>query len=661
MKQAVLAGLMVASAFTPFAAAGGARIVVRSPGGQTVVTLAIGGAGPAWSVAYRGVAVTSPAPIGLRFAGEAPPRLRIAAAARVVHDGRVTGLIGKASSARDRYAETTVRFTQASASRRIDLIMRAYDDGAAYRWRVHTRGGFRLAREVAGFGVSARAAVWAMPVRDYQSSYEEYYRSGPLAATLSPGGLVALPLLFHPAPHAWAALTEAALTDWAGLYVTPGADGHGLEGRLSPRLDQPGITVVGHAGVHDSPWRVVMLGDRPRALIESNLVQLLNPPPDARDWSWVHPGKTSFPWWNDYVWPGVRFTPGLNTATMLAYIDFCAENGVPYHTLDGFEGKAWYGGPIGPDGTPQDLTHATPAIDMPVVLAHARARGVRLRLWTHWKPLSEQLDRALDAWAAWGIEGFMVDFMNRDDQQMVQFYAEIARKAADHHLTVNFHGAFKPTGEIRTWPNMLSREAVRGTEYDKFENNPGSTPDHEAILPFTRMLAGPFDVHQGGFDAVTPARFRVRYTAPQVMGTRARALALYVVDENPLAMVADTPANYAGAAGWDFVRDVPTAWDETRVLAADVGRMIVVARRNGTEWWVGAIDGAAAREVTIDFAMLGDGDYRLHSFADSGQPNETAQADAIVRRGERLRLRLSEAGGYAARLTPIGVASKPGG
>jgi len=248
-----------------------------------------------------------------------------------------------------------------------------------------------------------------------------------------------------------------------------------------------------------------------------------------------------------------------------------------------------YGDPIVPDGTSQDLTHARAETDITILMAHARARGVNIRVWTHWNPLSEQLERALDAWATWGISGVMANFMNRDDQQMVAFYDELAAKTAVRRMTITYHGAFKPTGNNRTWPNDLGREAVRGTEYDKFPDNPGSPPGHEATLPFTRMLAGALDVHQGGFDTVPPERFRNRYTAPRVMGTRARALAQYVVQENPLPKVADSPVNYLGAKGWDFVRTVPTAWDETRVLWGEVGHGVVIARRKGAEWWLGAI------------------------------------------------------------------------
>ena len=482
--------------------------------------------------------------------------------ARSTHDEAGTGLIGKASSARDHYAEAMLELE--GGPRPLTLVVRAYDDGVAYRWRFRTAGAFLIADEEAGFGVPDDARAWvATTDKDgFQSSYETYYRSGAPRRAAADGKLVLLPMLVR-SHGAYAGITEAALHDWAGLYLVRHDGSSGFGSRLSPRLDRPGVAVIGGAGAHVSPWRVVMLGDTPGALVESDLVTLLNPPADKRDWSWVKPGKTSFPWWNDYWWPGAPFTPGLNTATMEAYVDFDANHAIPYHTLDGYKGEAWYGGPIGADGTPQDLTHAGPRIDMPALLAHARARGVKIRVWCHWKPLQAQLDDALDTWERWGVAGLMVDFMNRDDQQMVSFYDEVARKAADHHLTVVFHGAYKPTGENRTWPNVISREAVRGTEYDKFPQSPdnpadpenlGSTPEHEATTPFVRMLAGPMDIHEGGFDAVAPGRLVHRQTAPEVIGTRARALATYIVEENGSPMTADSPDRYAGATGFALRR-----------------------------------------------------------------------------------------------------------
>lgn len=643
-----LVTVLVASGMVAQARAG---VVVTSPNARAAIALSMSRDGvPFWSVSWRGQRVLDRAPIGLRFADRARPVLRLTGLARHRHDGMVTGLVGKTSSARDRYTEAVL--TLAGDAMPLQLVLRAYDDGVAYRWRFRTPGAFALADEDAGFGVPAAAQAWIAPAQGFTSSHEEYYRTGLLNAAAPDGSLLTLPMLVRRG-RVWAGITEAALHDWAGLSLVRHAGQPGLAARLSPRRDRAGIAVIGGAGAHVSPWRVVMLGDAPGRLIESNLVTLLNPPPLAQDWSWVHPGKTSFPWWNNYVWPGQHFAPGLNTATLDAYIDFDADHGIPYHTLDGFEDQAWYPGPIQPDGSVQDLTRARPSIDMAEVLDHARRRGVKLRLWCHWVPLHAQLDAALDQWQKWGIEGLMVDFMDRDDQEMVAFYDEIARKAAAHHLTVVYHGAYKPTGENRTWPNVLSREAVRGTEYNKFADNPGSTPLHEATIPFTRMLAGPMDTHEGGFDAASPESFRSRFSAPQVIGTRARALAIYVVQENGLPMVADTPANYNRATGFDFVAQTPATWDETRVLAGKVGEYIVVARRKGAQWWLGAMNDGHARRITVRLPPRRAGAWALDGYADGEERNAARHLTTRIDPGQPLVLHLVAAGGYAAHLSPV--------
>lgn len=248
----------------------------------------------------------------------------------------------------------------------------------------------------------------------------------------------------------------------------------------------------------------------------------------------------------------------------------------------------------------------------------------------------------------------MTDFMNRDDQQMVAFYDELARKAADHHMTVVYHGAYKPTGEARTWPNVLTREAVRGTEYNKFNSNPGSTPKHEATLPFTRMLAGPMDPHQGGFDAVLPSQFYSLQTAPLMMGTRARALASYVVPDNPMSLIADTPINYQHATGFDFVTAVPNAWDETRVLSGVVGDEIVIARQEGNNWWIGAISDASARDVPVSLDMLAPGAWQMDEFVDDANaPQGVRQVHRTISSGNQVMIRMGAAGGYAAQLTQV--------
>ncbi len=570
---------------------------------------------------------------------------------------------GKTSVLRERFEEAVVALEETSAPRRrIDVVVRAYEDGVAFRYGFpasQDREDLRIAEERTLFAFRGDPRAYALPLDGFTTSHENYYSVGPLKeAHRLP--LIGLPLLLEfseefsgeSAGGIWAAVTEADLTDYAGLYLKadPQAPGR-LEARLSPQPGRAGVKVEARAP-HVSPWRVVMVADSPARLLESNLVLALNDPCAIADTSWIWPGKSTFPWWNGYEVGSAGFQGGLNTATMLHYIDFCEEQGIPYHSLDGFD-TAWYGGPIVPyEGA--DITKSVPAIDLPQVIAYARRKGVRLRFWMHWEAAKRHMDRAFPIYEEWGIEGVMIDFLDRDDQEMVRFVHQLVKKAADHRLTVTLHGIHKPTGIRRTYPNLLVHEGVLNLEYDKWSKT-GSSPEHELLVPFTRMLAGPLDYHQGGFRSVRPRDFAPRNVAPIVMGTRARMLAMYVVYEDPMPMMVDFPEAYRAQPGLSFVVRVPTVWDETRVLAARVGDSIAIARRRGGEWYAGAMTDGEAREVDLRLAFLGPGDHVAEIYSDPSDPKAPATAlieeRSIVDAATVIRARLAPAGGHAMRIT----------
>ncbi|MEO6809897.1 MAG: glycoside hydrolase family 97 catalytic domain-containing protein, partial [Isosphaeraceae bacterium] len=395
---------------------------------------------------------------------------------------------------------------------------------------------------------------------------------------------------------------------------------------------------------HASPWRVLMLGERPGRLVESDIVLNLNDPCAIKDTSWIKTGKTTFPWWNGFYEENVPFTPGLNTATAKYYIDFCAEAGIPYHSLDGVKNKAWYGGPIRPYGG-ADITTALPEIDLPEVLEHAKTKGVRLRLWMHWQAAERHMEKAFPIYREWGIEGVMLDFMNRDDQEMNRFLRKAIKLAAENHLTVTLHGVSKPTGLERTYPNLLTHEAVLNLEFDKWEKV-GVTSDHELTIPFTRMLAGPFDFHQGSFRAVTPEEYKPRNDAPLVMGTPSRTLASYVLYQNHLSMVADYPSAYRGHPGLPVLAAIPTTWDDTKVLVDKVGECAVIARRSGTDWHVGAMTDRNARTLTLPLTFLGPGRFAAELWVDDAKAQYgLSKRNASVTTSDELTIDLAGTGG----------------
>ena len=297
---------------------------------------------------------------------------------------------------------------------------------------------------------------------------------------------------------------------------------------------------------------------------------------------------------------------------------------------------------------------ARPELGLPDILAYARQRGVGIRLWVHWKPLSRQLEEAMSVYQSWGIKGLMVDFLNRDDQEMVQFTQRLLESAARHKIHIQIHGSSKFSGEQRTFPNLFNREGVLNLEYVKWSDY--CTPQHSVNVAYTRALAGPVDYHLGGFRSVGRATFKPRDRAPLVMGTRCHNLALYVVFENPMPMVADAPESYAGQVGFEFIRDVPTTWDETRFLAGEPGEYFVIARRSGKDWFIGGITNWTPRTVSLPLNFLGAGKYQLTHWIDGSQdeslPNEIRKRHRQVDANGSLSIQMAPGGGSVALLRP---------
>ena len=570
-------------------------------------------------------------------------------------------------SIHSRYNQTRVELEERAAPhRRLTLEFRAYDDGVAFRYLIPPQSGsaaseFTLTDEPSSFHFNGDPAVHMLPVKSFTTPYETYYETTSISR-IAQGTLIALPLLLEFKNGPWMAISEADLTDYAGMYLTPAKpapttlpatataapnESMTLVASLSPLPGQTQVKVVASAP-HVTPWRVMLIADHPEHFLESNVIVDLNPPSAIQDTTWIHPGKIAFPWWNGYMVPNQPFKGGVNTETMKYYIDFCAENGIEFHSIDGFD-VAWYGGTCTPyQGN--DITKAIPALDMPEVLAYARKKGVRTRLWMHWAGLKKQMDDALATYEKWGIDGIMIDFMDRDDQEMVNFCHEVLAKAAAHHLSVNFHGTYKPTGLQRTYPNLLNCEAVLNEEYNKWSQ--GDTPEHQLTVAFTRLLAGPMDVHAGGFRSVRPADFKPQNIAPLVWGSRAHQLAMYVVYENPLPMLSDDPYAYRGQPELKFLQQIPTTWDETRALAGEVGGYIIVARRHGNAWYVGTMNALKPRDLQIPLTFLGEGEFDAEIYADADEPTLTARSTRVVRAQDNLQMKLNEAGGQVIRLKP---------
>ena len=535
--------------------------------------------------------------------------------------------------------------------RKINLIVRAFDDGIAFRYeflKQQNQDSFILLDENTTFRLTGNPTVNALLLPNYTSSHEGLYTRLPLNE-IKADTLMDMPALFEFPHNIFLAITEAELVDYAGMYLSK----HNgvLASKLSPLPNQTAIKVKATLP-HNSPWRVLMISNRIGALIESNIITALNEPCQVKDLSWLKPGKTTFPWWNGNVLPDTINAPGNNFVTAKYYIDFCARNNIQYHSVVEYGLHQWYtdDGVGFQPGPHADVTTPVPGLDMKEICDYAKQNGVSIRVWVHFYALYPKLDTAFAIFEKWGLSGMMVDFMDRDDQEMVNMQTEILQKAAAHHLHIQFHGAYKPTGLNRTYPNEFTREGTLNYETNKWDDK-GLSPDHDIIMPFTRGLAGSTDYHLGGFRAVPQNQFRAQYTRPLMLGTRCHMLAMYVVLENYLQMVCDYPAAYEGQPGFEFIKEIPTTWDETKVIDAKVNEYILMARRKDNDWYLGAITNHNARELQIPFSFLPEGKYIADVYKDANDddvdPNHLLKESINVTKESVLSFHLSSGGGLA--------------
>ncbi len=550
---------------------------------------------------------------------------------------------GKTSRIRNHYNGLTAEYEQnGTLGRRINVEVRAYDDGVAFRYNIPWSGQMADAQiddEFTEFNFAKDAESYPLIVSDYATDYEDGYSSMPLSA-IHDDSLVALPFLVQQPGVGWVAVTEADIDNYAGMYLKH-EQGSAMISTLATSYEDDTTAVHVHAPAV-CPWRVLLIGPDPGALIESNIVANVNPPSAIADTSWIKPGKAA---WNG--WSGGTVNSAVNTAAIKRYIDFAAASKLEYVMID----EAWAA--PGQGTLPRDIAKPVAGLDLGEILRYANSKHVGIWLSADWTSIQRQMESAFALYEKWGVAGVKIGNMNRDDQWMVNFYRQMAKAAAAHHLMLDFHGAYKPDGLNRTWPNVLTREAVMGLEYAK--SGARITPDHDAMLPFTRMLAGPMDYTPGGFDNVTPDEFEPRQDKPMVMGTRAHQLALYVVFDSPLMMVADNPSAYQGQKDFEFIEDVPASWDETRVVNGKVGEFVTVARRKGTDWYVGSITNWDPREVSIPLQFLGSGQYIADIYSDAADagtnPKHTSIEQQRVNASTVLKVNLAPGGGDAIRLT----------
>ncbi|HEY4045806.1 MAG TPA: glycoside hydrolase family 97 protein [Acidobacteriaceae bacterium] len=608
-----------------------------------------------YSVAFRGKQVLDASALALELNDQPAlgSHVRIVESTPGKGSDDYTVLAGKTSKVSDAYNSLQLRAVEDSSLKRSFVIeARTYNDGIAFRYVLPEQDAIkelRLKEEDTEFRISTDATTWALALPNYRSSYESEYVKLPITAFSNQGGvssnfLIGLPLLMHSPGRAWISLAEADLEGNSGMYVTnPSGNwtGHYFVSKLSPRFDDPNLALKTTLP-HHSAWRVLMVADGPGKLMESNILSDLNPSNRVQDTSWIHPGKASWNWWAGDVGPDGK--AAYTTKNMEYYVDFAAQSGFPYMLLD----AGWADG--------RNILKQRGNVDVPELVRYATAKNVKVWIWLYSTSVMDQMKEAFPLFESWGVAGVKIDFIDRDDQEGIKFYYDVAQYAAEHHLMVDFHGASKPWGIERTYPNVLSYEAVLGAENSKVARR--DSPVDRTVFPFTRMVAGPLDYTPGGFNNVTEDEFAGRDVSPMIMGTRAQQLALYVVFQTPFQMVSDSPQAYANQPAFQFIREVPTSWDSMHVLNGEPGEFVTIARNHGKEWYLGSITNWTPRDLHVPLKFLGAGRYKVEIYQDASDagtnPKNVSIRKQIVRSGEELTLHLASGGGCAIRFVPEG-------
>ena len=559
--------------------------------------------------------------------------------------------VGKTSHVRIQSNEMRIPLIEKSGlKRRVDVVVRTFNEAVAFRYEFPGEGALAIKNEILDINPVGDPVITALPLPGFHNTHEGRYKIGPLAG-LEEGKIMDMPLTMEFPGHIILTVTEANLVDYAGMYLV--RNGGRLTSRLSPRLDYPEFSVLADLP-HKTPWRVFFVSKKAGEIIASNVLTTLCEPCAVKDLSWLKPGKTTFPWWCDTPVPDTTFQAGNNFLTAKYYIDFAADAGLDYHSVYGYGDMPWYfddGPSFGWAGPNADLTRPVGQLDFPAVCRYARSRGVDIHVWLNWAALYKDIDRVFDKFNEWGVKGMMVDFMDRDDQEMILIQEDILRKALEHKLFIQFHGASKPSGLVRTYPNEFTREGTLNYEVYKWDGWQLGA-DHDISMPFTRLVAGAADYHLGGFRAVPLKDYKPRFHRPLVTNTRAHMLGMYIVLESYLQMVCDDPEAYRNQPGFKFLCGIPSNWDETVVPLAEVNQFAVVARRHGNEWFLGAINNSEARTLEIPLDFLGSGNWTIDLCRDASDSfdNPNHLIEETLTAGKTLTINLASGGGFAAKI-----------
>lgn len=577
-------------------------------------------------------------------------------------DQTIKATLYKKAEVLDKFNELTLKFKEFS------LVFRAYDDGMAYRFVSHKEEPYNVDHEIAEFNFAKDWNMWAAYVAQHTESLEsQYYNSFENTYSYTPLSswnkerLAFLPLMVEGPRGKKVVVTESDLIDYPGMYLYNEKGDNNLSARFAPYPNE--VRQGGHnnlqlevqsrqpyiakcVGNEKFPWRIIAVSEDDVQMADNDMVYRLARPADTTiGWNWVKPGKVAWDWWNDWNIAGVDFKSGINTETYQHYIDFASANGIEYVILD--EGWAVNGA--------ADLFQVVPEIHLEKLVKYASERNVGLILWAGYWAFDRDMEKVCKHYSNMGIKGFKIDFMDRDDQHMVQFHQRAAMTAARYKLMVDFHGTYKPSGLNRTYPNVINYEGVHGLEQMKWSPASVDQVTYDVTFPFIRMMAGPVDYTQGAMRNATRSNYHPVYNEPMSQGTRCRQLAQYVVFESPLNMLCDSPSNYSKETEcMEFISTVPTVWDETRALCGEVGKYIAMARRSGEEWYVGGMTDWNERTLTLDLSFLPQGVYSVELYRDGVNADRRAsdykkEVFDLPLNG-LLKVKMAPGGGFAAKI-----------
>lgn len=584
---------------------------------------------------------------------------------RTSFDDTFSTVAYKKAEVRDNYNQILLNFKEFS------LIFRAYDDGVAYRFvsNLDKKKTYEVISEQAEFNFGEDRQAFIPYVNSgaktvegqYFNSFENTYTVQNLSQWRK-DRLAFLPLVVAADEGVKILITEADLTNYPGMHVIGTEGSNSLKGTFAPYpkvIEQGGHNrlqgmvmerenfIAKTSGDEVFPWRVIMVSTSDSQLAVNDMVWKLSPKQDAgTDYGWVKPGKVAWDWWNDWNLYGVDFKAGINNETYKYYIDFASTHGIAYVILD--EGWAV--------NLQADLFQVIPEIDIQELVDYGRERGVGIILWAGYWAFNRDMEKVCRHYSEMGVKGFKVDFMDRDDQLMVNFHARAAETAARYDLMLDFHGTYKPTGLSRRWPNVVNYEGVHGLEQMKWRPKECDQVTYDVTVPFIRMAAGPMDYTQGAMRNASKSNYHPVYNEPMSQGTRCRQLAEYVVFDSPLNMLCDSPSNYiAEVECTEFIAACPETWDESLGVNGEIGKYITIARRSGDAWYVGTLTNWDERALTLDLSFLGEGEWSLDIFQDGPNAEKAARdyvhTTATVPADRKITAHLAPGGGWAAKIT----------